>query len=67
MSEIRHLVNQATEMSLVMIDEICRGTETAKGTCIADTIVERLDSVGCLGIISTHLHGIFELTVTQQY
>ncbi|GJN27102.1 hypothetical protein PR202_gb15092 [Eleusine coracana subsp. coracana] len=64
MSEIRSLVSRATGRSLVLIDEICRGTETAKGTCIAGSITERLDNVGCLGIISTHLHGIFDLPLS---
>lgn len=64
MSEIRSLVSRATARSVVLIDEICRGTETAKGTCIAGSIIERLDYVGCLGIISTHLHGIFDLPLS---
>uniref|UniRef100_A0ACD5UCG5 Uncharacterized protein n=1 Tax=Avena sativa TaxID=4498 RepID=A0ACD5UCG5_AVESA len=64
MSEIRSLVTRATGRSLVLIDEICRGTETAKGTCIAGSIVERLDDVGCLGIVSTHLHGLFDLPLS---
>ncbi|KAJ3706354.1 hypothetical protein LUZ61_010059 [Rhynchospora tenuis] len=63
MSEIRSIVTRATERSLVLIDEICRGTETAKGTCIAGSILETLDRVGCLGIISTHLHGLFDLPI----
>ncbi|XP_019253693.1 PREDICTED: DNA mismatch repair protein MSH1, mitochondrial isoform X2 [Nicotiana attenuata] len=61
MSEIRSLVTGATLRSLVLIDEICRGTETAKGTCIAGSVIETLDAIGCLGIVSTHLHGIFDL------
>lgn len=61
MSEMRSIISRVTERSLVLIDEICRGTETAKGTCIAGSIVEALDKVGCLGIVSTHLHGIFNL------
>ncbi|KAF6144424.1 hypothetical protein GIB67_024651 [Kingdonia uniflora] len=61
MSEIRSIITGATSKSLVLVDEICRGTETAKGTCIAGSIVEELDSIGCLGVISTHLHGIFDL------
>ncbi|KAG6395271.1 hypothetical protein SASPL_145913 [Salvia splendens] len=44
-----------------LVDEICRGTETAKGTCIAGGVIETLDAVSCLGIVSTHLHGIFDL------
>ncbi|KAL9408473.1 hypothetical protein AB3S75_046940 [Citrus x aurantiifolia] len=61
MSEIRSIVTATTSRSLVLIDEICRGTETAKGTCIAGSIIETLDNIGCLGIVSTHLHGIFSL------
>ena len=61
MSEIRSIISATSKRSLVLIDEICRGTETAKGTCIAGSIVETLDKIGCLGIVSTHLHGIFSL------
>uniref|UniRef100_A0A2P2MXD8 Uncharacterized protein MANES_03G157900 n=1 Tax=Rhizophora mucronata TaxID=61149 RepID=A0A2P2MXD8_RHIMU len=61
MSEIRSVITGASSRSLVLVDEICRGTETAKGTCIAGSIVETLDKIGCLGIVSTHLHGIFDL------
>ncbi|URE23462.1 GIY-YIG catalytic domain [Musa troglodytarum] len=66
MSEIRSIVNGSTARSLVLVDEICRGTETAKGTCIAGSIVETLDHIGCLGIVSTHLHGIFDLPLTTR-
>lgn len=66
MSEIRSIVSGATSRSLVLVDEICRGTETAKGTCIAGSIVETLDEIGCLGIISTHLHGIFDLPLSTK-
>ncbi|KAL5542436.1 hypothetical protein UlMin_010146 [Ulmus minor] len=61
MSEIRSIISATSHRSLVLVDEICRGTETAKGTCIAGSIVETLDKLGCLGIVSTHLHGIFDL------
>ncbi|XP_027363720.1 DNA mismatch repair protein MSH1, mitochondrial isoform X2 [Abrus precatorius] len=61
MSEIRSIIAGTTKRSLVLVDEICRGTETAKGTCIAGSIIETLDRIGCLGIVSTHLHGIFTL------
>ncbi|WCJ24134.1 DNA mismatch repair protein MSH1 mitochondrial [Euphorbia peplus] len=61
MSEMRSLITGASSRSLVLIDEICRGTETAKGTCIAGSIVESLDKIGCLGIVSTHLHALFDL------
>lgn len=66
MSELRSIITGATSKSLVLVDEICRGTETAKGTCIAGSIVETLDSIGCLGIVSTHLHDIFKLPMTTK-
>ncbi|MQL73562.1 hypothetical protein Taro_005908 [Colocasia esculenta] len=66
MSELRSLVCGASPRSLVLIDEICRGTETVKGTCIAGSIVETLDDIGCLGIVSTHLHGIFDLPLSTK-
>ncbi|KAI7746485.1 hypothetical protein M8C21_008298 [Ambrosia artemisiifolia] len=66
MSELRSIIVGATSKSLVLVDEICRGTETAKGTCIAASIVETLDSIGCLGIVSTHLHDIFKLPLTTR-
>lgn len=67
MSEMRSIITRATPRSLVLVDEICRGTETAKGTCIAGSIVEMLDCTGCLGIVSTHLHGIFDLPLATKY
>ncbi|XAR48910.1 hypothetical protein NMG60_11031897 [Bertholletia excelsa] len=66
MSEIRSIINRTTSRSLVLVDEICRGTETAKGTCIAGSIVETLGRIGCLGIVSTHLHGIFDLPLNTK-
>jgi DNA mismatch repair ATPase MutS len=66
MSEIRSIIAGTTKRSLVLIDEICRGTETAKGTCIAGGIIETLDKIGCLGIVSTHLHGIFTLPLNTK-
>ncbi|XP_022873174.1 DNA mismatch repair protein MSH1, mitochondrial isoform X4 [Olea europaea var. sylvestris] len=67
MSEIRSIIMGATSKSLVLIDEICRGTETAKGTCIAGSVIETLDATGCLGIVSTHLHGIFDLPLRTKH
>ncbi|KAL1342185.1 DNA mismatch repair protein MSH1, mitochondrial [Arachis duranensis] len=61
MSELRTIITGTTKRSLVLIDEICRGTEIAKGTCIAGSVIESLDQIGCLGIVSTHLHGILDL------
>lgn len=50
-----------TSRSLVLIDELCRGTEVQKGTAIAASVIESLDRIGCLGILSTHLHDLLDM------
>eukprot|EP00249_Psilotum_nudum_P012287 c23698_g1_i1 orf=55-3885(+) len=58
MSELRAILVEATERSLVLIDELCRGTEVQKGTCIVASVIESLNASGCIGVLSTHLHGL---------
>lgn len=45
----------------MLIDELCRGTEVQKGTAIAASVVESLDQIGCLGVLSTHLHDLLDM------
>lgn len=66
MYEMRSILCEATNRSLVLIDEICRGTEIQKGTCIAASMIEELDSIGCMGIISTHLHGLLDVSLNAR-
>ncbi|KAI4345048.1 hypothetical protein L6164_012216 [Bauhinia variegata] len=66
MSELRSMILATTKRSLVLLDEICRGTETTKGTCIAGSVIDTLYRIGCLGIVSTHLHGIFDLPLNTK-
>ncbi|KAL4190692.1 hypothetical protein AMTRI_Chr07g76960 [Amborella trichopoda] len=66
MSELRSIVTRATARSLVLVDEICRGTEMWKGTCIAGSILETLDNIGCVGIVSTHIHALFNLPLATK-
>lgn len=61
MSELRTILAEATSRSLVLIDELCRGTEVQKGTAIAASVIESLDHIGCLGVLSTHLHDLLDM------
>jgi hypothetical protein len=61
MSELRTILAEATSRSLVMIDELCRGTEVQKGTAIAASVMESLDHIGCRGVLSTHLHDLLDM------
>ncbi|KAI3797128.1 hypothetical protein L1987_32380 [Smallanthus sonchifolius] len=67
MSEIRCIIARATSQNLVLIDEICRGTKTAKETCIAGSLIETFDSIDCLGVVSTQLLVIFNLSLTTKH
>jgi DNA mismatch repair protein MutS len=61
MVETAGILNQATERSLVILDEIGRGTATYDGLSIAWAVVEYLHEVNrCRALFATHYH---ELTV----
>src|SRR5258706_10941873 len=55
MTETAAILNQATARSLVILDEIGRGTATFDGLSIAWAVLEHLhDAIGCPGLIATH-------------
>nr|WP_161991302.1 DNA mismatch repair protein MutS [Rhizobium rhizogenes] len=64
MVETAAILNQATDRSLVILDEIGRGTATFDGLSIAWAAVEHLHEVNrCRGLFATHFH---ELTVLSE-
>jgi DNA mismatch repair protein MSH6 len=56
LSETRVILNHATTNSLVLIDELGRGTTTFDGCAIAYAVAKFLTSRGCRTIFSTHYH-----------
>ena len=63
MIETANILNQATNKSLVLMDEVGRGTATTDGLAIAHACVNRLLEIGCLILFATHY---FELTKLAQ-
>ena len=62
MTEANVALSQATKNSLILFDEIGRGTSTYDGMAIASAIIEYLATkVGCKCIFSTHYHEITQL------
>ncbi len=66
MSELAYILNTATEKSLVILDEIGRGTSTYDGLSIAWATVERLtrDSKRIRTLFATHYHELTALADT---
>lgn len=63
MVETATILNQATDQSLVILDEIGRGTATYDGLSIAWAVVEYLhDHLQCRGLFATHYHELTQLT-----
>ncbi|BDU50787.1 DNA mismatch repair protein MutS [Haliovirga abyssi] len=62
MSEVANIVNNATERSFVILDEVGRGTSTFDGISIAWAISEYIhDKVKSKTIFATHYHELTEL------
>ncbi len=62
MSETSAILHNATSRSLVLLDEIGRGTSTYDGVAIAWAVSEHLhDHVGCKTMFATHYHELTQL------
>ncbi len=62
MTETARILNTATDRSLVILDEIGRGTSTYDGISLAWSVVEYLhEHVGCRTLFATHYHELTDL------
>jgi DNA mismatch repair protein MutS len=68
MSETSAILHNATPRSLVLLDEIGRGTSTYDGVAIAWAVTEHLhDKVGCKTMFATHYHELMQLPERLQH
>ncbi|NXF94233.1 MSH6 protein, partial [Eubucco bourcierii] len=61
LSETSSILQHATKHSLVLVDELGRGTATFDGTAIASAVVKELaEQIKCRTLFSTHYHSLVE-------
>ncbi|XP_050687957.1 DNA mismatch repair protein Msh6-like isoform X2 [Eriocheir sinensis] len=60
LAETSSILQHATRHSLVLVDELGRGTATYDGTAIASGVVDALARRGCRTLFSTHYHALVD-------
>lgn len=61
MTEMRYVLEDAGPRSLVLVDELGKGTEARAGAALAGALLEALDAAGAKGMFATHLHPLLDL------
>ena len=61
LSETKKILAEATPRSLVILDELGRGTSSYDGVAVAEAVLHHIAShIGCIGFFATHYHSLAE-------
>ncbi|MBC9783812.1 DNA mismatch repair protein MutS [Heliobacterium chlorum] len=64
MTEVAHILHHASSRSLVVLDEVGRGTSTYDGMAIAWAVAEAIQRLGAKSLFATHYHELVHLEET---
>jgi DNA mismatch repair protein MutS len=65
MMEMKNIFNRSTPQSLILGDEISRGTETLSALAIVGATIQRLSEIGSLFMFTTHLHQLHNMNLLK--
>ncbi len=57
---VKYIIDNANDKSLVLIDEIGAGTDPEEGACLAQSFLEKLISLSSYGVVTTHYSSLKE-------
>ena len=61
LSETKKILSEATPRSLVILDELGRGTSSYDGVAVAQSVLHHIAThIGCIGFFATHYHSLAE-------
>jgi len=64
-SRISEILGKATERSLILLDELGAGTDPAEGAALGRAILDELDSIGGLAMVTTHIGDLKTYALTN--
>ena len=62
---LKHILDNANEKSLVLIDEIGAGTDPEEGSALAQSILEKFIYLGSYGVVTTHYSSLKEFAISS--
>ena len=65
-TNIAKILNEVTENSLVLLDELGSGTDPVEGSSLAISILQKLNSINCLTLSTTHYPEIKHFALTTK-
>lgn len=67
MDDVRVLLRDCTPNSLVLLDEIGKGTSARDGAALSGALLEALDAIPVTAVFATHLHELFDLPLATRH